>query len=468
MKSALLKLEIDKNYPTVTHGKGIFLYDTEGREYIDGSSGAMTANIGHGVTEIGDAMKRQSDKVAFTFRHQFTSEPAEQLAAKIAALAPGDLNWVSFVNSGSEASEHAIRLALQYWRERGRATKVKILSRHTSYHGMTMGALSMSGHLARRADYGTLLHPFPAVPPAYCYRCPWSKQPESCALECATAWEGAILNAGVDTVAAVIAEPIVGAAGGALMPPEGYFKTLREICDKLDVLLIVDEVITGLGRTGSWFACEDEGVVPDLVLTGKGTSAGYTPMASVIIRERVVEGLRAGSGTSPIGHTFSANPLSAAICLAVLEYMERHDLLHNARARGEELRAGLHALSNRYRHVADVRGRGLFLGFEFVIDRESREAPLATLNTSAVFVQACLTEGLIVYPAGIPPFNNSIILCPPLVISAAEVSELLRRLDRALTKMERFLDEHCKAPMTRTHDTQRVPESEAAVPTGTQ
>jgi adenosylmethionine-8-amino-7-oxononanoate aminotransferase len=450
MKTALLKLEVDKHYPTVTHGKGIFLYDTEGREYIDGSSGAMTANIGHGVVEIGDVMKPQSDKIAFVFRHQFTNEPAEKLAAKIASLAPGDLNWVSFVNSGSEASEHAIRLALQYWRERGHATKVKILSRHTSYHGMTMGALSMSGHVARRADYGTLLHPFPAVPPAYCYRCPWGRQPESCALECATAWEDAILSAGVDTVAAVIAEPIVGAAGGAIMPPKGYFATLRKICDKLGVLLIVDEVITGLGRTGSWFACADEGIVPDLVLTGKGTSAGYTPMASVIIREHIVQELRAGSGTAPIGHTFSANPLSAAICLAVLEYMERHDLLNNSRERGAELLAGLQAFSHRYRHVADVRGRGLLLGFEFVVDKESRDAPPAALNTSAFFAQACLAEGLVVYPAGIPPLNNSIIVCPPLVISAAEVNELLRRLDRALATMERFLNEHCKASAKRS------------------
>lgn len=461
MKSALLKLEIDKNYPVITHGRGVYLYDKEGREYIDGSSGAMTANIGHGVSEIGDAMKRQSDQVAFTFRHQFTNEPAEQLAARIAALAPGDLNWVSFVNSGSEASEHAIRLALQYWRERGRPTKVKILSRHSSYHGMTMGALSMSGHLARRADYGTLLHPFPAVPPAYCYRCPWGKQPESCALECATAWEDSILNAGADTVAAVIAEPIVGAAGGALMPPTGYFESLRKTCDKLDVLLIVDEVITGLGRTGSWFACADEGVVPDLVLTGKGTSAGYTPMASVIIREHLVEELRAGSGTSSIGHTFSANPLSAAICLAVLEYMERHDLLNNARARGAELRAGLQALADRYHHIADVRGRGLFLGFEFVVHRDTREAPPAALNVSAIFVQACLSEGLVVYPAGIPPLNNSIILCPPLVISAAEVGELLRRLDRALATMERFLDGCCTAAKT-CRDMQRASGTESA------
>jgi len=298
----------------------------------------------------------------------------------------------------------------------------------------------MSGHATRRKDYGTLLHPFPSVPPAYCYRCPWGQKPESCALECVTAWERAILDADVETVAAVIVEPIVGAAGGVLMPPKGYFARLRAICDKFGVLLIVDEVITGLGRTGSWFACADEGLVPDLVLIGKGTSAGYTPMAAVILREHVVEAMRTGSGTAPIGHTLSANPLSAAVCLAVLHYMEKHELLRNSRERGVELRAGLETLALRYKHLADVRGRGLLLGFEFVSDKASRAAPPARLNAAGRFVDICLGEGLVVYPAGIAPFNNAIIVCPPLGISALEVQELLRRLDRSLAMMERFLD----------------------------
>jgi adenosylmethionine-8-amino-7-oxononanoate aminotransferase len=441
MATSLLKLEIDKSYPVITHGKGIFLYDTDGREYMDGSSGAMTANIGHGVREIGEAMHGQSDKVAFTFRHQFTNQPAERLATRIAALAPGDLNSVAFVNSGSEASEYAIRIALQHWRELGQSTKVKVLSRHTSYHGMTMGALSMSGQPIRRSDYGPLLHPFPTVPPAYCYRCPWGMRPESCARECTSAWDDALINAGVDTVAAVIVEPIVGSAGGVLMPPSGYLTTLREICDKRGVLLIVDEVITGLGRTGAWFACADEGIVPDMVLIGKGTSAGYSPMAGVILREHVVQALQSGSGNSPIGHTFSANPLSAAVCLAVLDYIEHHDLLRNARDRGRELAEGLQALAARHSHVADVRGRGLLFGFEFVLDKVSRAPPPTALNASAAFVKLCLMEGLVVYPAGIPPLNNAIIICPPLVISGAEVTELLHRLDRALAKMERLIDD---------------------------
>jgi adenosylmethionine-8-amino-7-oxononanoate aminotransferase len=265
-------------------------------------------------------------------------------------------------------------------------------------------------------------------------------EPTSCHRECATAWEAAIIAEGPDTVAAVIAEPIVGAAGGVIMPPPGYFRILREICDKHAVLLIMDEVITGLGRTGAWFASDQEGVVPDLILTGKGTSAGYTPMAAVILREPIVDAMRVGGGTAPFGHTFSGNPLSAAVCLAVLDYIERQNLLENARDRSVDMEQGLIALSQRYRHIVDVRGRGLLWGFEFVLDRATRLAPDASRNTSGRFAQYCLAEGLIVYPAGVPPLNNAVILAPPLVISSEETEELFRRLDHALNRMERWLE----------------------------
>ena len=446
MGSALLKQVVDGTYPQVERGEGVWLWDSAGRDYIDGSSGAMTANIGHGVSEIGEVMRGQSNRVAFTFRTQFTNGPAEALAEKIVSLAPGDISHVFFVNSGSEASEHAIRVALQVWRERGQPEKVKILGRQRSYHGMTMGALSMSGHDARRGDYGSLLHPFPVVPPAYCYRCPWGLEPSSCHMECADAWEEAILAAGPETVAAIIAEPIVGAAGGVLMPPEGYFKRVREICDRLGVLMIMDEVITGLGRTGDWFASEREGVVPDMILTGKGTSAGYTPMAAVLLRAPLVEAMREGSGSAPFGHTFSGNPLSSAVCLAVLDYIEKGDLLANVRLRGEELQAGLEALSQRFRHMVDVRGRGLLWGFEFVSDRASRKPPAGDANPTGTFTAMCRDAGLIVYPAGITPFNNAAIVAPPFVISSDEVQELLRRLAAALLRMEDAID--AAAPAT--------------------
>jgi adenosylmethionine-8-amino-7-oxononanoate aminotransferase len=435
---ALLKQKVDKTYPTVTHGKGVFLYDTEGREYLDGSSGAMTASIGHGVQEIADAMKTQAERVAFTYRTQFTNEPVEELALRLTRIAPGDLNWAFFVNSGSEASEFAIRAAVGHWREQTMPAKVKILGRHISYHGMTLGALSMSGHAARRPDYGPLLHAFPVGPPAYSYRFAQpGESDEDYAARAAGAFEHAILAGNPDTVAAIIAEPIVGAAGGVLVPPQGYFLRLREICDRLNVLFIVDEVITGMGRTGDWFASSYEGVVPDILLAGKGLSAGYSPVGAVLLREHMIQTLREGSGVAPFGHTFSGNPLSAAVCLAVLDFMERESVLDNVKQRATQLETGLRNLSQRYPHMVDVRGRGLLWGFEFVVDPRTRQAPDRQHETSSVFVQECLEQGLIVYPAGISPLNNAAIISPPLTISEYEIQTLLDKLDGALQAMDR-------------------------------
>jgi adenosylmethionine-8-amino-7-oxononanoate aminotransferase len=441
MTSALLKQNFNRDYATVTHGKGVFLFDDKGREYIDGSSGAMTANIGHGVAEIGEVMRKQAGEVAFTFRTQFTNEPSERLAKKLTSLAPGDLNWAFFANSGSEASEFAMRVALQYWREKGQPSKVKVLSRHVSYHGMTMGAVSMSGHESRRGDYGSLLHPFPVVPPAYAYRhAADGADLESYARDSIAAWEQAIDRQGVATVAAVIAEPIVGAAGGVLVPPPGYFRLLLELCQRLGVLLIMDEVITGLGRTGAWFASADEGIVPDIIIAAKGMSAGYTPMSAILMREHVVAAMRDGSASAPFGHTFSGNPLSSSICLAVIDYVERNGLLENARQRGDELRQGLESLSQRYPHMVDVRGRGLLWGFEFVLERATKEAPDPKHNAAQTFADICFEHGLVLYPSGVAPLNNAAMIAPPLVISADEIQELLRRLDLSLAQMQRRIE----------------------------
>lgn len=440
MTSALMKQTLNATYPTVSHGKGIWLYDTTGKAYIDGSGGAMTASIGHAVPEIAAAVARQMENVSFSYRTQFTNAPAEALAERLAALAPGDLNHVFFVNSGSEAAEHSIRVALHVWRERGKPQKTRILARHRSYHGMTMGALSMSGHDVRRQDYGPLLHTFPAVPPAYCFRCPWGKNRATCDLDCAEAWEQAIIAEGPENVAAVIAEPVVGAAGGVLMPKEGYFRRLREICDKYDVLLIMDEVITGMGRTGDWFAAQWNDVVPDILMIGKGLSAGYTPMAAVLLREPLVASMRAGSGTAPFGHTFSGNPLSAATCLAVLDYMQEHGVIANARERGEQLGRGLKALAQRFGFMADVRGRGLLWGFEFVTGTDRYEAPAPSKAVASRFGDFCFAEGLIVYPSGVSPLNNAVLLSPPLTITSDEVKELLARLERGLEQIAPHLE----------------------------
>lgn len=431
--TALLKQNISQTYPTVTHGRGVYLFDVEGRDYLDGSSGAMTASIGHGVVEIAEVMKEQASRVAFTYRTQFTSEPAERLALKLVALAPGDLNWVSFVNSGSEASELAIRTSVANSRERDRPEKVKILSRHISYHGMTMGSLSLSGHTARRQDYGSLLHPFPVVPPAYAYRyAKDSESEEEYSARAAKEFEDAIIAADPETVAAIIVEPIVGAAGGVLVPPAGYMKRLRDMCDRLDVLMIVDEVITGIGRTGDWFASMHEGIVPDMLLFGKGISGGYAPMAGVIMREHLVQTMREGSQVSPFGHTYSGNPLSSAVCVAVLDLLEREHALENVKNRGEQLERALRSLADEFPFIADVRGRGLLWGFEFVMDQKSKEPPSPEKNSAASFVAECCRQGLIVYPAGIPPLNNAILISPSLLIKSDDMQVLIDRLRCAL------------------------------------
>jgi adenosylmethionine-8-amino-7-oxononanoate aminotransferase len=412
--------------PRVRSAKGVYIYDADGRDYLDGSGGAMTVSIGHGVPEVLAAMRAQANEVCFTYRAHFSSEPAEALAEAVAALAPGDLDHVFFVNSGSEATELAMRTAIQYWRALGRPGKKQILGRAISYHGMTMGSLSMSGHAARRADYGDLLHAFVVAPPSYPYRFPTADDGSFGA----SAWDRIIREQGAENVAAVIVEPVVGAAGGALTPPIGYLRALREICDRHDVLLISDEVITGMGRTGTWFACEHDGVVPDMIATGKGMTSGYTPMGGVILRKKIVDAM--GDGFTPFGHTFSGNPLSAATCLAVVRYMQAHDVLRNVAERGAQLEAGLKRLSQHYPWMADVRGRGLLWGFEFVRDPATREALAPSLKSNVRFTEHCFKAGLVIYTAGIAPYNNAALLAPPLVITAAETAVLLQRLETGL------------------------------------
>jgi len=303
-----------------------------------------------------------------------------------------------------------------------------------------MGALSMSGHGVRRPDYGPLLHPFPVAPPAYAYRYASAQESEAdYAARAAAGLETAILSEGPETVAALILEPIVGAAGGVLVPPEGYLLRVSEICQRLDVLLIADEVITGIGRTGEWFASVTEGIVPDLLVLGKGISGGYYPVAGVLLRDHMVQAIRDGGGDTPFGHTFSGNPLGAATCLAVLDIIERDEILSNVQERGTQLGSGLRQLADRHECLADVRGRGLLWGFELVSDLAHASPPSPERQAANVFVEECLKVGLIVYPAGIAPLNNAVVISPPLNISGKETARLLRLLDIALGAMSGHL-----------------------------
>ncbi|QCJ43157.1 aspartate aminotransferase family protein [Bacillus sp. S3] len=427
-KSFLIKPLLDEIYPVIDYGKGVFLYDVEGKKYLDAASGAVTANIGHGVTEIIEAMQQQAKKVSFVYRSQFTSEAAEKLAKKIAEWIPGELNWSFFVNSGSEATETAMKMAIQYWQEQGILTKTKVLSRWVSYHGITLGALSMSGHAGRRARFVPLLEDFPVINPPYCYRCPYNLEAPSCGYMCAQELETAIKRIGADQIAAFIAEPVIGAAGGAIAPPKEYFKTIKKICEDNNILFIADEVMTGFGRTGTVLACERWDVIPDIIAFGKGMGAGYAPIAAAVASEKVMAPILAGTKSVMSGHTLSANPQSCAVSLAVLEYLEKNEIIKEVESKGIYLKNQLEKLSDIFPFIGDVRGKGLLLGIEFVEDRETKTPfPRKSLITQNV-VALAKEKGLLVYPAGagIDGVNgDAIIISPPLTITNKEIEILV-------------------------------------------
>ncbi|WP_408640720.1 aspartate aminotransferase family protein [Salipaludibacillus keqinensis] len=439
MASYLIKPFLDQEYPIADYGKGIYLYDNEGKEYIDGSSGAVTASIGHGVLEIADVMKEQAKKVSFVYRSQFTSEPAEKLAEKLKDWAPGDVNWSFFVNSGSEATETALKVAIQYWQEKGKPSKIKILSRWMSYHGITLGALSMSGHVGRRARFTPLLEDFPSVNPPYCYRCPFHKTYPECQLMCAEELETTIRRIGADHIAAFIAEPIIGASGAAIVPPEGYYQRIRDICDKYEVLFIADEVMSGIGRTGKAFAINHWQVQPDMIAVGKGLTGGYAPLAATMISDRIMAPIESGSKLIMSGHTYSANPQSTAVGLAVLEYMEKHQLVKRSEKMGTLLLEKLHNLKQKYPIIGDVRGKGLLTGVEFVSNIFNKIPFASEVSVSKILIKKCMDKGLLVYPAsaGIEGHGgDAVLIAPPLVIEKEQLEQLIKIFEEAVKELQ--------------------------------
>lgn len=434
-ESRLIKPVLDEELPIISHGKGVYLYDTEGKEYLDGSSGAVTASIGHGVEEIQEAMKEQASKVSFVYRSQFTSSSAEQLAEKLSNLTKSADYYSFLVNSGSEATETAMKIAIQYWQEKGIKTKQRILSRWMSYHGITIGSLSMSGHTVRRTRFEPLLEDYPTISPPYCYRCPYQATYPNCQLKCASELEKAIKRIGEEHIAAVIMEPIVGAAGAGLTPPKGYYEEIRRICDENNVLFISDEVMTGIGRTGEMLALDHWNTVADIVTLGKGLSAGYTPIAAVLVESKIMEPIQNGSKIIMSGHTFSGNPQSAAIGLAVLEYIEKHNILTKVQENGTYLYNLLKKLQVQFPIIGDIRGKGLLLGLEFIDGAEKKSFDRGKQMTNLVIAKA-KKAGLLVYPsaAGEDGINgDAVIIAPPLTITKVEIRDLVSRLCLALS-----------------------------------
>ncbi|MBU8693736.1 aspartate aminotransferase family protein [Bacillus altitudinis] len=435
----LIKPMLNQQYPVAVRGEGIYLYDRDGKKYIDGSSGAVTASIGHGIQEIIDEMTEQAKKVSFTYRSQFTNEPAEELAYELSTLCPGDLNWSFFVGSGSEATETAMKMAIQHWQEQGKTEKNHIISRWMSYHGITLGALSMSGHIARRERFEPLLEKHPVLSPPYSYRS-WLPKEDSKQVEWyVQEFKTVIQRIGKERIAALIAEPIVGAAGAALLPPDGYFEAMKRVCEENDILLIADEVMTGFGRTGKMFAMEHWGTVPDIMVLGKGMSAGYSPIAAVVSTDRVMAPIISGSGSVMAGHTYSANPLSAAVSLAVIRYMKKHQLPDRADLSGRYLMNALKDLQVNHSIIGDVRGKGLLIGIEFVADRLSKTPFPAHAQITNLVVETAKQNGLLVYPASAGEDGvggAAVMIAPPLSITQQEMDELIEKFGQTITQVE--------------------------------
>lgn len=427
-------------YPTATHGDGIYLYDDTGKRYIDGSSGAVTASIGHRVPEIIEAMHKQAKKVSFVYRSQFTSESAEKLAQKLNELVGAEQDyWSFFVNSGSEATETAMKIAIQHWQEQGDFRKHKILSRWVSYHGITLGALSMSGHVKRRERFVPLLEDFPSVSPPYCYRCPFRQTYPDCQLFCANELETAIIRIGAEHIAAFIAEPIIGAAGGVIVPPEGYYQQISDICERNNILFIADEVMTGIGRTGKMLGMDHWGIKPDIIALGKGMSAGYTAIAATLASEKVMKPILLGSGSIMSGHTYSANPQSTAVALAVLEYIETNRLVEKVEKSGDYLLQRLQELAKKVDIIGDVRGKGLMIGVEFVADYKTKQPFNASLAVTSKVVEKARDKGLLIYPASAGnegAHGDAVIISPPFVITNPEMDQLVDLFKETLLEVQ--------------------------------
>jgi adenosylmethionine-8-amino-7-oxononanoate aminotransferase len=408
---------------------GVYYWDVTGKRYLDGISGIYVASVGHNNRRVIDAIKDQLDRLAFSPPMHGTNPQAVQLANLLAELAPGDLSTVKFECGGAEVVEAAIKLARQYHKLTGAPGKYKIVSRYQSWHGSTLGALSAAGLKSRKTVNEPLAPGFVHVFPPTCYRCPFGKTYPTCDITCATLIDDVIQMEDPATVAAVLVEPI-GHTGGVIDPPEEYLPILRQICDKHNVLLIFDEIITGIGRTGRMFAAETFGVTPDVLLIAKGLSGGYAPLSALICRQPIAQAFWGPIESNPgfvEGHTFEGNPVSCAAGIAVLREIIERDLLANARRQGERLRNGFEALARRYPVIGDIRGKGLFQAVEFVRDRQTKARFPDEMAFGVKVGRRALANGMI---CRFDP--HWIALGPPLVVTDGEIDEMLAILDRSL------------------------------------
>lgn len=413
---------LNKEYLKARSAEGVYITDEKGKRYLDGSSGAVTCSLGHSHPAIVELIRKQAGRLQFVYRSQFGSDEAESLATRLFELSPGKAYAHSFfVNSGTEAIETAMKVALQHFLERGLPKKIQFVSRWKSYHGITMGALSLSGHPLRRQRFESTLQKYPGL----------RADLEKDSLEIhEQEFRATIERLGAENIAAFVAEPIVGAAGTALTPLPGYYSRMKSVCQEHDILFITDEVMTGLGRTGKWFGIEHWNETGDIVAVGKSLGAGYAPIAATLLTDAVIDPIRKGSGLIMSGHTYSGHPFSCATALRVLEVVQEDDLLTNVNTQGAYLKANLLALKKRFPVIEVVRGKGLMLGVEFDPSIKGFQASL---------LDRCYQNGLLVYPSVGGPEGtdeNGILISPPFIITQAQCDELLEKLVQSLDSID--------------------------------
>src|SRR6266436_2232930 len=437
---ALFPRNFHRKFPVAIRGEGCWLFSEDGRKFLDASGQAAVVNIGHGVAEIGRAMAEQSTQLVFAHTTQFHSEPAEQLAQRLLALAPPNFRSggrVYFTSGGSEATETAIKLARQFHLESGQSSRYRVVSRRQSYHGSTLGAMTVSGNVARRAPYQPLLAEWGHIAPCFCYHCPFNKNFPECGVACADDLNHFLDKNDAASVAAFIFEPIVGATLGAAVPPDGYAKRIAEICRNRGILLIADEIMSGMGRTGKPFAVQHWNVEPDIILVGKGIASGYAPLGAVLIAPRVVDAFERGSAAFRHGFTYQAHPVATAAGNAVLDYIESHNLFDRVQPAAKILRTELSALQS-HPHVGDIRGLGLLLGIEFVKNKATRQPFPKEDNIAERIRLATLDENVLTYPTQgcVDGVNGDhILLAPPFIVTPQECQLIANASRSALQKV---------------------------------
>ncbi len=426
--------------PLVGEARGIYIWDVDGNRYLDGSSGAMVANIGHSNARVLDAMRQQMDKATFAYRLHFENEPAEKLARMTAERMPPGLDRVFFVSGGSEAVESAVKLARQYAVAIGEESRWKVVSRFPSYHGSTLGALALTGMWTMTEPFAPMMREMPKIPAPTCYLDRDGLTREERGIRYAEMLRETIEAEGPETVLAFIMEPVGGASTGALVAPDSYYARIREICDAYGILLIHDEVMSGAGRTGAFLAGDHWSVAPDIVALSKGFAAGYAPLGAMVAHERLVEPVLAKGGFVH-GYTYAGNPLACAAGVAVLQEIDRGGLVANAAAMGERLKDALEGLKARFPFIGDVRGKGLLLAFELVSDRETMAPLPREIDAYVHLVEEAYSRGLIIYSrrtrGGVE--GDHFMVCPPLIVTEEQIGEIMEKLTDSLHAFaERF------------------------------